>query len=183
MKSKTKDMALIALFAALIALCSWLSIPAAVPFTLQTLGVFLAVGLLGGRRGTLAVAVYILLGAAGLPVFAGFKAGIGVLLGATGGYIVGFLAAALAMGAVLRRAGGGKWALLLSMILGLLICYGFGTAWFLLVYTRSSGAVGLLTVLGWCVFPFILPDALKIALAFVLCRRLGSLRSVQRLLA
>ena len=76
-KLRTRDIAYIGIFAALIAICSWISVPTAIPFTLQTLGVFLAVGLLGGRRGTLAVLVYLLLGLVGLPVFAGFHGGPG----------------------------------------------------------------------------------------------------------
>ena len=76
--------------AALMAVCSWISIPTAIPFTLQTMAVFLAVGLLGGKRGTLAVTAYVLLGAVGAPVFANFSGGIGILLGQTGGYILGF---------------------------------------------------------------------------------------------
>ena len=90
-KTKTYDLAYIAIFAVLIAICSWISIPAAVPFTLQTFGVFIAVGVLGGKRGSLSVLVFILLGAIGIPVFANFSGGIGVLAGPTGGYIIGFL--------------------------------------------------------------------------------------------
>ena len=89
-KLRTYDMVLIAMFAVLMAVCSWISIPMEVPFTLQTFGLFLTVGVLGGKRGTFAVLIYILLGAIGVPVFAGFNSGIGVLLGTTGGYIVGF---------------------------------------------------------------------------------------------
>ena len=70
-RSKTYDMVYIAVFAVLIAICSWISIPMTVPFTLQTFAVFLAVGVLGGKRGSLAVLIYILLGAVGIPVFAG----------------------------------------------------------------------------------------------------------------
>lgn len=73
-QNKTRDIVFIGIFAALIAICSWISIPTTVPFTLQTMGVFTAVGLLGGKRGSLAVLVYILLGLVGLPVFAGFPA-------------------------------------------------------------------------------------------------------------
>jgi biotin transport system substrate-specific component len=58
------------------------------------------------------------------------------------------------------------------MIVGLIVCYAFGTAWFMTVYTRESGAIGLMTALGWCVFPYIIPDAVKIAVAVILCRRL-----------
>jgi len=90
-KTRTYDMAYIAIFAVLIAICSWISIPMTVPFTLQTFGVFMAVGVLGGKRGSLAVLVYILLGAIGVPVFAGFSGGFGILLNNTGGYIIGFL--------------------------------------------------------------------------------------------
>ena len=101
--AKTKDMAYIAVFAVLIAVCSWISIPTTVPFTLQTFAVFLTVGVLGGKRGSLAVLVYILLGCVGVPVFAGFSGGIGVLAGQTGGYIVGFLFSALAPDCGCRR--------------------------------------------------------------------------------
>ena len=87
---KTRELAYTGILAALIAVCSWISIPTAVPFTLQTFAVFLTLGLLGGRLGTLAVTVYLLLGAVGLPVFAGFHGGLGAFLGATGGYLVGF---------------------------------------------------------------------------------------------
>ena len=88
-------MAYNALFAVLLTVCAWISVPLPVPFTLQTFAIFAALGILGGRRGTWAVAVYLLLGAVGLPVFSGFRGGLGALLGTTGGYILGFLALAL----------------------------------------------------------------------------------------
>lgn len=166
--SKTYDMVYIAVFAVIMAICSWISIPAQVPFTLQTFGVFVAVGVLGGKRGTLAVLVYILLGALGIPVFAGFQGGMGILLGTTGGYIVGFLFSALVMWGLERLLGKKPVMQILSMLAGLIVCYAFGTIWFMIVYTRSSGAVGLATVLGWCVVPFIIPDLIKIGLAYVL---------------
>ena len=172
-KMRTLDMAYIALFAVLIAVCAWISIPATVPFTLQTFGIFLAVGVLGGKRGTLAVLVYLLLGAVGIPVFAGFSGGVGCLLGSTGGYLVGFLFTALVMWAMERLMGKKLWVLALSMLLGLVVCYAFGTVWFILVYARTTGEIGLLTALGWCVFPYIIPDLVKMALALVLCRRLA----------
>lgn len=173
-KFRTVDMAYIALFAVMIAVCSWISIPATVPFTLQTFGVFLAVGVLGGKRGTLSVLVYLLLGIVGLPVFAGFSGGIGCLLGSTGGYIVGFLFSALVMWAMERFLGKKPWVLVLSMVLGLIVCYAFGTVWFMQVYAKTTGAIGIWTALGWCVFPYIVPDLVKIVLAMVLCKRLAA---------
>ena len=173
-RSKTYDMVYIAVFAVLIAICSWISIPMTVPFTLQTFAVFLAVGVLGGKRGSLAVLVYILLGAIGIPVFSGFSGGIGILLGNTGGYIIGFLFSALVMWLIERFFGRKTWVLAVSMVVGLIVCYVFGTVWFMIVYAQNAGAVGLATVLGWCVIPFIIPDLVKIALALTLSKRLAS---------
>ena len=169
-----RDLAEIAIGAALIAVCSWLSVPFAVPFTLQSFAVCLLAALLGRKRGLLTVLVYILLGAMGLPVFAGFKAGFGVLLGATGGYIVGFLPTALAIGLCTDRFGVKPLPLALAMLLGMLLCYACGTVWFMVVYTRGSGPIGVLSALSCCVFPFLAPDALKCALALLLARRLYS---------
>ena len=167
-----RSMCYVGVFAALMAVCSWIAVPTAVPFTLQTLGVFLAVGLLGGKLGTAAVVVYVLLGAFGLPVFANFSGGAGVLLSNTGGYIIGFIFSALFMWAMEHLLGRRTWVLLVSMLAGLVICYAFGTAWFMLLYLRTTGPVGLVTVLGWCVFPFVLPDLLKILLAMTITARL-----------
>lgn len=171
-RGKTYDMAYVSIFAVLMAVCSWISIPMAVPFTLQTFGVFMAVGVLGGKRGTLAVLVYILLGAVGLPVFAGFSGGIGVILNTTGGYIAGFLFSALVMWGMETLFGKKPVVQILSMLAGLAVCYAVGTIWFMVVYARNTGAVGLGTVLGWCVLPFVIPDLVKIGLAFVLSRRI-----------
>ena len=143
-----KDLVLAAQSAALMAICSWISVPAAVPFTLQTFGVFLSAGLIGGKRGTAAVAVYLLLGAAGLPVFAGFTGGIGHITGPTGGYLMGFLFTALVM-----------W----------LAEHFFGRS---MKVPNVSGGKGIMSALSLCVLPYIIPDAIKIALAAQLTRRL-----------
>lgn len=168
----TKDIVFIGVFAAIMAICSWISIPTTVPFTLQTFGVFLAIGLLGGRNGFLSVLVFVLLGAIGVPVFAGFAGGMGVILGSTGGYIIGFLASALIMWLFEKLLGHKIWVLAISALLGLFVCYAFGTAWFMVVYAKANGAVGLATVLGWCVIPYIIPDLIKIVVALVLSNRL-----------
>lgn len=181
MKLSPKDMALIALFAAVITLCSWISVPAAVPFTLQTFAVFTAVLLLGGRRGTWAVVLYIFLGVVGLPVFSGFRGGLGALLGPTGGYILGFIFSALVIWGVTAKTGESLRAQILGLALGLLVCYAFGTAWFMAVYTRANGPIGLGAALGMCVLPFVVPDMVKIALSLILTRRLKKLSYIRNL--
>lgn len=170
---KTLDLAYVGLAVALIAICSWISVPTAIPFTMQTFAVFAVVGILGMYRGTLAVLVYILLGAVGVPVFAGFSGGIGVLFRNTGGYIMGFLFTALITGAIMKLFGKKVWVMAAAMVVGLLVCYAFGTAWFMVVYARNNGAVGIATALSWCVIPYIIPDLVKIALAVLLTKRVG----------
>ena len=171
-KFSTKDLVYIAIFASLLAICSWISIDSAVPFTLQTFGVFLTCGLLGGRRGTLSILLYLLMAAVGVPVLAGFTGGLGILLGSTGGYIIGFVLIALLMWGIERFFGDRLWLLGVGMVLGMIVCYFFGTVWFMVVYTQSDGPVDVLAALSWCVFPFLIPDAVKIALALCLTARL-----------
>lgn len=170
--NKTRDIVYMSVFTAMISICSWISIPASIPFTLQTMGVFTTVGLLGGKRGTLTILTYILLGAIGVPVFAGLTGGISVLLGTTGGYIIGFLLSALLMWGIETIMGRNQIVLAFSMVAGLIVCYVFGTAWFMLIYTQHSGVIGLSTVLGLCVIPFIIPDLIKIGVALFLINRL-----------
>lgn len=174
--SKTLDMVYIGVFTVIIAICSWITLPfGMVSFTMQTFAVFFAVGVLGGKRGTMTVLVYILLGVVGVPVYAGFGSGIGAILGQEGGYLIGFLFSALVMWAIEKFLGRRTWALAAAMVLGLIVCYIFGTLWFMTVYARNIGAVGLLTVLGWCVFPFVIPDLVKIVLALMLSKRLAGI--------
>jgi biotin transport system substrate-specific component len=170
---KTKDIIFISLSVALMAVCSWISIPLTVPITLQTFAVFTAVGLLGMRRGTAAVLVYIILGAIGLPVFAGFTGGIGILTGSTGGYIIGFVFSAIVVGFITKFFGRKQITLAISMIAGLLVCYLFGTIWFMYFYTQKTGTVGFATVLYWCVIPFIIPDTIKIFLSVFVVNRVS----------
>lgn len=171
-KITVKQLCFCGIFVALIAVCSWISVPTTVPFTLQTFAIFLAVGLLGGKLGTIAVTVYVLLGAVGVPVFQGFKGGPAVIFGTTGGYIVGFIISALVMWLIQSLFGTKLVVLIISMLAGLLVCYAFGTAWFMIAYAKKTGAIGLGSVLGMCVLPFILPDLIKIACVAVLTSRL-----------
>ena len=105
MKNNTKRIALIAMFVAVMTICSWISIPLTVPITLQTFAIFVTCGVLGGCDGTIAVCIYIMLGIIGLPVFSGFTGGPAKLLGPTGGYIIGFILTALVMWVINRIAG------------------------------------------------------------------------------
>ncbi len=172
MKNKAYDLVVIALFVALMAICAWITIPAAVPFTMQTFGVFLALLLLGGKRGAICMAVYLLLGAVGVPVFSGFRGGVSALVGSTGGYLVGFIVSALLMWALTGFARRNRWTLAVALAVSLLACYAFGTVWFVVVSVRAGKAMTFGTALSFCVLPYILPDAAKIWLAYFLSKRL-----------
>lgn len=171
----TKRMTRIALCAALLAPCAWLSVPTQPPFTMQTFGVFLTLLLLGAKDGTIAIGLYILLGALGVPVFSGFNGGMGALMGPTGGYIVGFLLICLVFG-LLCGKGAGLWLKALALLLGLAVCYAFGTLWFVKVYGDMKGPISTLSALSMCVFPFIVPDLAKLALALWAGKRLEKYR-------
>ena len=175
--SKTYDLVLAAISAALITICSWISLNIMdIPFTLQTFGILLVLFTTGGKRGSISILIYILLGLVGVPVFAGFKSGPAALIGPTGGFIVGFLAAGLVYWLVDSR-----WfkdmkkksrtsRLVFSIIEGLIvevILYCVGVSWFMFVYTRNTGAIGIGSVLTLCVIPFLVPDAVKLAIAAV----------------
>ena len=168
-----RELVLSAFFAALTAVCSWISIPAAVPFTLQTFAVFLTLLLLPARQGILAIAVYLLLGTAGLPVFSGFRGGPSVLFGPTGGYLTGFLLTGLVALIFEKLRWTGFPLKLCGLALGLLLCYTAGTVWFVLTYTAGPMTVG--TALSLCVLPFLIPDGIKLALAALIARRTAPL--------
>ena len=158
----TRKLTRCALFAAMMALCAWIGVPLGhTVFTMQTFGVLLALGLLGGKRGTVSILCYLLLGAAGLPVFSGFRGGIGAILGPTGGYLWGFLGTGLVFWSL------EKWSRLLAMAAGILVCYACGTLWYM---TYTGGA--LAAVLAQTVLPYLIPDALKLVLALRLTKRL-----------
>lgn len=171
-KLKVVDLVYMAVGAVIITVCSWISIPMTVPFTLQTFAVFFVLGLLGGKRGFISILVYILLGAVGVPVFSGFTGGFARLIGMTGGYIIGFLIMAAVYWLAEVLFGRKLIVRIIAMVIGLLLCYAFGTAWFMVVYARESGAIGLGTALSMCVIPFLLPDAAKMALGIFLSSKL-----------
>lgn len=167
-RSVVMNMVFVAMFAALIAVCSIISIPVGeVPITLQTFAVCLSAAMLGWKRGALSVLIYILLGAIGIPVFAGMKGGVGVLAGPTGGYIVGFLLTAFVIGLAAGRSERKALPLTLAMIVGVLLCYLVGTVWFMIITGMHLGESLIL-----CVLPFLIPDCVKIAAAVLLANRL-----------
>ncbi|MBQ9898624.1 MAG: biotin transporter BioY [Ruminococcus sp.] len=166
----TRELVLTSLFAVLIAVCSWISVPTEVPFTLQTFAIFLTLLVLGGRCGTFAVLVYLLIGAVGVPVFAGFTGGIGIITGTTGGYMLGFILIGLIYWGAAALLGERLWVQITALIIGLALCYAFGTAWFIHIYAKTAD-VTLAQALKWCVTPFIPFDLLKMAAAFIISAR------------
>lgn len=171
-KISTRDLVIIPFFSILIAVCSWLSIPAAVAFTMQTFAVYLTLLILGGKKGMISVTIYILLGAVGIPVFSNMTGGVGILLGVTGGYILGFLLMCPVYGIAQRLFGKKIMVSIIALVIGLLVCYAFGTAWFMHAYAKGTGPIGIGTALSWCVIPFIIPDLGKLLLALFIYSRL-----------
>ena len=164
-------MALCGLFTAVLAICAWISVPMGdTVITLQTFGIFLTLGLLGGKRGTVTVLVYLLLGAIGAPVFSGFRGGLGALLGTTGGYIFGFMSTSILYW-IMTSIKDTPRIRLIAMVLGLLLCYICGSWWYLTRYlTAAQTTLGL--VLLKCVVPYLIPDAIKLTLAWILTGKL-----------
>ena len=162
---KLKDYILISLSTALLAVCSYITVPGAVPFTMQTFGLFLILHVLGGKRSFISVMIYILLGTIGVPVFSGFRQGPGVIFGTTGGYIIGFILICIIYWIGIRIFGSKMTVKMILQLAGLIICYLFGTVWFVIIYSRSNGTAGFVYALSVCVLPFIIPDVVKMILA------------------
>ncbi|NLY87292.1 MAG: biotin transporter BioY [Clostridiales bacterium] len=174
------------MFAIIIAITGMISIPSVVPFTMQTAGIFLALLLLGGFRGTISVLIYILLGVLGLPVFSGFSSGIGILAGPTGGYIVGFILMGIVYKLIIpeiQNKQKNKQLLrkqIIALLLGLIVCYTFGTLWFVKAYMGAFSIKSVISALSICVVPFIIPDLLKMWFAFVLSSRLNKFINISK---
>ena len=166
---KVRRMVLCALFAALTAVCSQIAIPmpGGVPINLALFSVYMAGTLLGPVWGTASQLVYVLLAAVGVPVLAGFSGGPAVLFGKTGGYVLGYLLAALIVGGLSRKWERNVPRLAVAMLLGCAGCYVLGTIWFMVITGAS-----LANAMVWCVLPFLPGDAVKIVLAVILTRQL-----------
>ena len=173
-----KRIVYIAIFSALIAVCSLIQIPYVVPFTLQTFAVFLTLLCLGGKSGTIAILVYIFSGVVGFPVFSGLRSGIGVLMSQTGGYIMGFVVQGLIY--TFFELFNFKHRDILSLIVGLVALYTLGTVWFVFVSTTNN-PVGFAEALISCVLPFILPDTAKMVIAIIIYHRLEKSKALKKL--
>lgn len=159
-----------AMMSVVIAICAWITVPFTVPFTMQIFGVFLALMLLGGKYGTMSILIYILLGLFGIPVFSGFSAGPGALLGPTGGYIAGFLAMGFIIWIInaVKKGDAPIWAYLLALS----ACYILGTLWFCYVMGTKGSDYSFTQALMLCVVPYIIPDLLKLSLAKIVALKL-----------
>ncbi len=173
-KISAAEICQIAVFAAIISVVSQISIPmpAGVPMTLQTLIIPIAGIVLGRKKGTIATLIYLIMGAVGLPVFAGFAGGLGKILGLTGGFLISFpvLSYTAGLGDNLghKFSGLGKKyiyyiILVASLVIGATINYIFGTIWFVV----SSGST-FMAALSACVIPFIPTAIIKIALIAII---------------
>lgn len=159
-RSKLYPMTATAIMAAVLAVVSPMAIFfGPIPVSLCTLGIYLSAYVLGDRRCVWAVLVYVLLGAAGMPVFSGFTGGAGRLLGPTGGYILGYLVLAVVTGRVVEHAGK-RWIQGLGMVFGTAALYLLGTAWYCVQAGQSFNAA-----VNLCVLPFLPGDGLKIICA------------------
>lgn len=166
---KIKNMALCGMCAAVLILCAWIAFPIGdVSLTLQTFGIFLCLGVLGGKLGSLVIFVYLLLGAVGVPVFSGFRGGFGALLGASGGYLTGFLACGLIYWIITSLLPKGQ---VIAMLVGLLACYAIGSLWYYQFYL-AAGSSGTLTVILLQNLLFLPADLLKLFLARYVTKRI-----------
>ncbi len=171
-KLSIKDITYIAICATLIVVCSWITVPIlAVPFTMQTFAVFTALNILGGKKGTISIMIYILLGIIGLPVFSNFSGGIAILVGPTGGYIWGFLLQGVVYIIVEKFFKKNMLTQIVACFIGMVVCYICGTIWFVNVYSAQKEAITYGSALMMCVVPFIIPDLLKLFLSIGLSDR------------
>ena len=169
-KMKTKKLIYCALFAAIIAIMSQIAVPIQpIPLNMGIFGVLLCGGLLGKKYSAASVIVYILLGMVGVPVFSGFRGGLGVIAGPTGGYIAGYIIIAFITGMVCEKTRKIKYMALFMTLSGIL-GYVVGTAWYCILMKTN-----IVSALMLCVIPFIPGDLVKVILAVMVLKN-GKLR-------
>ena len=167
----TYNITYIAMCVALLSVCSWIAIPLTVTLTLQLLAVFFIAAISDWKQSLAAILLYLCLGLIGLPIFAGFQGGPSVLLGASGGFLIGFLSSALIISLSVRMFGKRTYVLVASMLASLTLCYALGVLWYMLLY-MADAQVSVFSALCICVFPFIAFDIFKIFLAVSLVKKL-----------
>lgn len=167
-----KKLCFCAIFTCIIAVCSWISIPAGhISFTLQTFAIALMCYTLSFGYSMMALSAYILLGIVGVPVFANFNFGAGVLIGPTGGYIIGFFPMCMIISLGKKIFKDNFFAKLTVAVVALAVLYLFGTVWFVTVYSKTT-QMSFYYALTVCVFPFVAFDVAKIVLAIIVGKRL-----------
>lgn len=162
------NLAQVALFAAVISIIAPLAIPLGpVPISLGTLGVYLSILLIGKKKSLAAVGLYLLLGFVGLPVFANYSSGPEVLLGPSGGYLIGYLLIVLVSSLVIRDNNQSRIKTFLALGLGTVFCYFLGT-----LYLSYQASLDFKASLLVGVLPFIPGDTLKIFLGIFLSEKI-----------
>ena len=167
MKEKTlsiQQLAVIGVMAAVICILAPFSIPiGVVPISFTNLAVYIAIYVLGSRKGTISYLIYLLIGLVGVPVFSGFTSGPGKLFGPTGGYLIGFAFMALISGIFIDRFSNKMYLCFVGMVLGTAVCYLLGTIW--LAY---QAGLSFQSALAAGVVPFIPGDLIKIVIAMII---------------
>lgn len=185
MKSKlTYNISLIAFFTTLLVISSWFTIPFVIPFTLQTLVIFILILVLDLKKSLLILLIYCLLGIIGIPVFSSFQSGLGVFLGPTGGFLIGFVPMIIVSNILLKiicnkRNGNldNKTNFIMSFLalfIGLLCCYTIATIWYGLVYDTTTSSLNIIIAI---ILPFILPDIIKIIIAIIIAKKFISIKN------
>ena len=186
MKSKlTYNISLIAFFTTLLVISSWFTIPFVIPFTLQTLVIFILILVLDLKKSLLILLIYCLLGIIGIPVFSSFQNGLGVFLGPTGGFLIGFVPMIIVSNILLKtirkkkngNLGSNKKNYFMSffaLFIGLLCCYTIATIWYGLVYDTTTSSLNIIIAI---ILPFVLPDIIKIIIAIIIAKKFISIKN------
>lgn len=167
MKTKffsTSNLTCMALMTALLCIMAPCSVTlpiSPISYSLATLAIYFIITILDMKSSVVCIILYLLIGLIGLPVFSNFGAGLGKLIGPTGGYLVGYIFIALIGGFFTTKFNGKIYMYIIGMILATAVLYIFGTAWYLIL----NGEATLAIALSFCVFPFLIPDLCKIIIA------------------
>ena len=178
MKSKlTYNISLIAFFTTLLVISSWFTIPFVIPFTLQTLVIFIFIQVLDLKKSVVILLIYFLLGIIGIPVFNSFQSGLVVFIGPTGGFLIGFIpmiivSKLLTLNKSNKTSKSKNLSTFISLFIGLVCCYVISVLWYILIYDTSTNVLSAFSIL---VLPFIIPDIIKIIISIMIVKRFNVL--------